>query len=57
MTDAAGGNSAEIYKSYWTESDTSGSFDASVKFQVLLPGGEQSDVKWTFKGKDADNGD
>ena len=44
-------------KSYWNESDTSGSFEASLKYSAILPGDEQSDIKWTFKGKDADNGD
>ena len=27
------------------------------KYSAILPGDEQSDIKWTFKGKDADNGD
>ena len=57
MTDAHGDSNAEIYRSYWNDSDTSGSFDASVKFNVDLPGDEQSDVKWIFKGKEADGGD
>ena len=57
MTDSQGGSAAEIYKSYWSESDTSGSFEATLKYSVDLPGDEQSDVKWTFKGKDADEGD
>ena len=57
MTDSEGGSPAEIYKSYWNESDVSGSFEASVKLQIDLPGDEQSDVKWTFKGKEADGGD
>ena len=57
MTDEQGGSAAEIYKSYWNESDTSGSFEASLTYQVTLPGNEQSDVKWIFKGKDADGGD
>ena len=57
MTDAHGDSNAEIYRSYWNDSDTSGSFDASVSYNVTLPGDEQSDVKWIFKGKEADNGD
>ena len=57
MTDAAGDSAAEIYRSYWLESDTSGSFEASLTCQITLPGDEQSDVKWSFKGKDADGGD
>ncbi len=57
MTDSEGGNPAEIYKSYWNESDTSGSFEATIKYSVDLPGDEQSDVKWTFKGKNDDEGD
>ena len=28
-----------------------------MKLQIDLPGDEQSDVKWTFKGKEADGGD
>ena len=41
MTDSEGGNSAEIYKSYWNESDTSGSFEATIKYSVDLPGGAE----------------
>ena len=40
----------EIYKSYANESDTSGSFDAQLKYSATLPGGEQSAIKWMFKG-------
>ena len=57
MTDSQGGSPAEIYKNYWNESDTSGSFEASLKLQIDLPGDEESDVKWTFKGKEDDGGD
>jgi len=40
----------EIYKSYANESDTSGSFDAQLKYSATLPGGEQAAIKWMFKG-------
>ncbi len=42
----------EIYKSYANESDTSGSFDAELKYSATLPGGEQSAIKWMFKGNE-----